>query len=181
MRLTVTALALAVCACGGSTPEGGWTEGEPPEWADEARADGGLGIIANNAFFYYADVEAADDFYTRVLGVRKVADYGFAKILQIAESSFLTLVDAEMGMHSADEPKTVALALITDQLDEWWRYLMLEAVPMRSDSYAPDLESAHDGFVAIDPEGYLLEFERFNEHPENEKFCLLYTSDAADD
>ena len=81
MRLTVTALALAVCACGGSTPEGGWTEGEPPEWADEARADGGLGIIANNAFFYYADVEAADDFYTRVLGIRKVADYGFAKIL----------------------------------------------------------------------------------------------------
>ena len=25
----------------------------------------------------------------------------------------------------------------------------------------------HDGFVAVDPEGYLLEFERFNPHPEN--------------
>jgi predicted enzyme related to lactoylglutathione lyase len=27
--------------------------------------------------------------------------------------------------------------------------------------------SAHDGFVAIDPEGYFLEFEWFNPHPEN--------------
>ncbi len=25
----------------------------------------------------------------------------------------------------------------------------------------------HDGFVAVDPEGYYLEFERFNDHPEN--------------
>ncbi|HAA18224.1 MAG TPA: glyoxalase, partial [Cytophagales bacterium] len=28
----------------------------------------------------------------------------------------------------------------------------------------------HDGFVAIDPEGYLLEFEEFKQHKENEKF-----------
>jgi hypothetical protein len=27
----------------------------------------------------------------------------------------------------------------------------------------------HHGFVAVDPEGYLLEFETFNPHPENEK------------
>ncbi|NJN43048.1 MAG: VOC family protein, partial [Flammeovirgaceae bacterium] len=32
---------------------------------------------------------------------------------------------------------------------------------------------AHDGFVAIDPEGYLLEFETFKQHPENEKFIPL--------
>jgi len=29
-------------------------------------------------------------------------------------------------------------------------------------------EGAHDGFVAIDSEGYLLEFEMFQQHPENE-------------
>jgi catechol 2,3-dioxygenase-like lactoylglutathione lyase family enzyme len=129
-------------------------------------------IDANNAFFYYADVEAAADFYTRTLGIRKVADYGFAKILQIAETSYLTLVDAERGMHTADEPKTVALALLTDQLDEWWDYAQAIDLPLRS-GYAPREGSAHDGFVAIDPEGYLLEFERFNPHEENERFVPL--------
>ena len=54
----------------------------------------GRSIIANNAFLYYADLEAAWSFYGEVLGLETVADYGFAKILQIAGSSYLTLVDA---------------------------------------------------------------------------------------
>jgi len=33
--------------------------------------------------------------------------------------------------------------------------------------------SAHDGFVVVDPEGYLLEFEQFNQHPENERFIPI--------
>jgi hypothetical protein len=39
--------------------------------------------------------------------------------------------------------------------------------------------SAHDGFVAIDPEGYLLEFERFNQHSENEKFVPILKQNKA--
>lgn len=127
------------------------------------------GVIANNAFFYYADLETAWAFYTDVLGLETVANYGFAKILRIAETSYLTLVDAESGMHSADEPKTVALALITDELDGWWDYLVAQDVEMKSTSHDPTPGSAHDGFVVIDPEGYYLEFERFNDHPENER------------
>ena len=84
--------------------------------------------------------------------------------------AFVTLVDHTKGMHSSDEPKTTAIALVTDQLDEWWDYIQTKDVAMRSDSYTPREGSAHDGFVAIDPEGYFLEFERFNPHPENERF-----------
>lgn len=126
-----------------------------------------FGTTASNVFFYYADVEQAERFYREVLGLRVAADYGFAKILQIAPKSFLTLVDAAEGMHSADEPKTTAIALVTDQLDEWWDYIQTQDVDMRSTEYAPEAGSAHDGFVAIDPEGYFLEFERFNAHDEN--------------
>lgn len=99
-----------------------------------------------------------------------VADYGFAKIVQVALKSFITLVDAEQGMHGADEPKTAAIALVTDQLDEWWDYLQTKDVNMRSTANDPLLGRAHDGFVAIDTEGYFLEFERFNPHPESEQF-----------
>jgi len=129
-----------------------------------------FGTTASNVFFYYEDVEAATDFYHEVLGLHIVADYGFAKIMQVAPKSFITLVDHTKGMHSSEEPKTTAIALVTDQLDEWWVYISSRDVEMRSDNYTPHEGSAHDGFVAIDPEGYFLEFERFNPHPENEKF-----------
>jgi predicted enzyme related to lactoylglutathione lyase len=82
-----------------------------------------------------------------------------------------------MGMHSADEPKTVALALVTDQIDAWWDYVSDLGLPLRSD-YSPVDGSPHHGFVAIDPEGYLLEFERFNPHPENERFTPLLDAAA---
>ena len=131
-----------------------------------------FGIIANNAFFYYDDVEAATEFYTETLGLRLTADYGFAKIVQVASTSYLILVDADEGMHSTDEPKTVALALITDQLDEWYAYLVEQGVEMRYE-FNPTEGRPHDGFVAYDPEGYYLEFERFNEHPENELLMPL--------
>lgn len=125
------------------------------------------GITASNAFFYYEDLEAATDFYTDVLGLQVVTDYGFAAILQVGPTSFLTLVDADHGMHSSDEPKTVAIALVTDQLDEWFEYLSGQEIEMKF-GYNPQEGRPHHGFVAVDPEGYLLEFERFNEHPENE-------------
>ncbi len=124
------------------------------------------GIQATNAFYYYEDVEAAWAFYTEVLGFETVADYGFAKIMRVADASFLTLVNAADGMHSADEPKSVTLAIVTEQVEGWWAYLSEAGVPMRADFDAVD-GRAHDGFVAIDPEGYYLEFERFNPHAEN--------------
>lgn len=125
-----------------------------------------FGIVANNAFFYYADLPRATRFYTETLGLPVVADYGYAKILRIADSSFLTLVDATKGMHTADEPKTTAIALVTDQLDAWYAHVTAAKVPVRG-PFNPVAGRPHHGFVAIDPEGYFLEFERFNPHEEN--------------
>lgn len=137
------------------------SQGDPP------RADAGPpDIQALNAFYYYQDVDAAWAFYTDVLGFETVVDYGFAKILQVAPASYLTLVNAADGMHSASEPKSVTLAIVTEQVQGWYEYLLSQDVPMRSELNMRE-GSAHDGFVAIDPEGYLLEFEWFNDHPEN--------------
>ena len=169
-------MSIVLCGCGPAT------EGPPASAADAPASDptaaapdaavdpyDDFGTTASNVFFYYADVEAATAFYREVLGLRVIADYGFAKIVQVAPKSFITLVDAAEGMHAADEPKTTAIALITDQLDEWWDYIRTQDVAMRSTDYDPVEGRPHHGFVAIDPEGYFLEFERFNEHPENER------------
>lgn len=131
-----------------------------------------FGIRASNLFWYYRDLPKATAFYRDTLGLELVADYEMATIFRVAEESLLILVDATKGMHTADEPKSVALALVTDQLDEWHAYLGTKGISPRR-PYAARPGSAHDGFVVQDPEGYLLEFERFNQHPENERFVPL--------
>jgi len=129
-------------------------------------------IRATNLFLYYEDLDRATSFYTEILGIELVADYGMASILRVAQASYLILVDAEKGMHSSDEPKSVAVALITDQLEEWYTYLKTQDVEFKYD-FNPSEGQPHDGFVILDPEGYYLEFERFNPHPENEKLTPL--------
>jgi predicted enzyme related to lactoylglutathione lyase len=123
-------------------------------------------ILATNAFYYYQDVESAWRFYTDVMGFETTADYGFAKIMRVAEASYLTLVDEARGMHSSGEPKSVTLARVTDQVEGWYEYLQSKSVPVRASLDHREAQP-HDGFVVIDPEGYLIEVERFNEHAEN--------------
>ncbi len=131
-----------------------------------------FGVRASNLFLYYRDLDRATAFYRDTLGLELVADYDMARIFRVAEESYLILVDAAKGMHSADEPKSVALALLTDQLEEWHAYLASKGIESGR-PFAARPGSAHDGFVVKDPEGYLLEFERFNQHPENERFVPL--------
>lgn len=69
-------------------------------------------------------------------------------------------------MHSSNEPKSVTLALVTDQVEAWYDYLIRQQVALKHDlSLQPG--AAHHSFVALDPEGYYLEVERFHVHPEN--------------
>ena len=126
-------------------------------------------IQATNVFLYYKDLAKATSFYNETLGLELLTEYDNASIIKITNSALLILVDAAKGMHSADEPKTVALALLTDQLTEWYAYLQEEGVEIKY-TYKPKEGGPHDGFVAIDPEGYLLEFELFKQHKENEAF-----------
>ncbi len=132
-----------------------------------------FGIQATNLFLYYKDLKKAGEFYSEILGFEIVADYEMALILRMTSDSYLILVDATKGMHSAEEPKTVALAMLTDQLEEWHTYLKNQNVEIKYPFRGKKAESAHDGFVIVDPEGYLLEIENFNQHPENERFVPL--------
>ncbi len=126
-------------------------------------------VRATNLFLYYEDLNKAADFYSKTLGLEQVADYSMARIFRVTSDSYLILVDAAKGMHTADEPKTVALALITDQLEDWYAHLKTVGVKVKYDlNLKPN--RPHDGFVIEDTEGYLLEFERFNDHVENDNF-----------
>ncbi len=121
-------------------------------------------IVATNAFYYYEDVEAAWTFYRDTLGLETVVDYGFAKILRLAESSYLCVVDADEGMHSADEPKIVTLHLVTDELNRWHDYFLEQGRPIEYGGASSE-DMPFNSFVILDPEGYRLRFARYNPHP----------------
>ena len=125
-----------------------------------------MDIQANILFFYYKNLDAAQQFYEDIIGLEVVLDYGFAKVFRVSQTFFLGIVDEQKGMHRADEPKTVTLSFITNEIDEWYDYLSSQDVDMRGPVKDASRHPTR-GFVAYDPEGYYLEFERFLDHPQN--------------
>ena len=126
-----------------------------------------MDIQANILFFYYKNLDNAQKFYEDIIGLEVVLDYGFAKVMRVSQTLFLGIVDEQKGMHRADEPKTVTLSFVTNEIDEWYDYLLAQGVDMRGPVNDASRHPTR-GFVAYDPEGYYLEFERFLDHPQNE-------------
>ena len=127
-----------------------------------------LGLEANITFLYYRDIPRAQRFYEDVLGLTLTVDQGYSKIYQVSPTSFVGLVDESKGLHRASEAKAVTLSFATEQVDAWYAYLTARGVPMK---HPLENGSRHPtrGFVALDPEGYYLEFERFLPHEQNAK------------
>ena len=131
-------------------------------------------IIGNNAFLYYKNYDEATNFYGNILGFRNVFEFpDFATIFQTTKSTFITVVnDNGRGMHSSDEPKTIAIALVTDQLDGWYQYALSQNLNIKNPP-KPLADNPHHAFLVTDPGGYILEFEHFADHPENKEFIPL--------
>ena len=125
-------------------------------------------VDANMVFFYYKNLERAKQFYQDVLGLEKVVDYGFAAIYRTSPSAYVGLVDEKEGMHDSNQPKTVTLAFVTDQVDAWYEYLKSRGISIKG-PVKDASRHATRGFVAFDPEGYFLEFESFLDDPENDR------------
>ena len=131
-------------------------------------------IIGNNAFLYYKNYDEATNFYGDILGFKNVFEFpDFATIFQTTKSTFITVVnDNGRGMHSSDEPKTIAIALVTDQLDGWYQYALSQDLNIKNPP-KPLADNPHHAFLVTDPGGYILEFEHFADHPENKEFVPL--------
>ena len=126
-----------------------------------------FGIQGQELIWFYKNLEAAKDFYANKLGLNLLSEDRNTITFQIAGDSRLVLKSVEDSDYSGKESKSVALALLTDNLEAWYEQVKKENIPIKY-TLKQNPEGAHDGFVAVDPEGYLLEFEMFRMHPENE-------------
>ncbi|MGB3464055.1 MAG: VOC family protein [Cyclobacteriaceae bacterium] len=119
---------------------------------------------------YYNDREAALKFYRNTLGLQSLDSISF----YIGKDALIRLHETS-EIHPQAQEKSTAIALLTDQLAEWYQYVLDKEVPIKY-TYKPKEGGPHDGFVAIDPGGYLLEFEQFKQHPENELFIAVLST-----
>lgn len=128
-----------------------------------------FGIQGQELIWFYNDLPKASAFYRNILGLKLISENENSATFQIAGDSKLVLKTVVGSDYSGNEAKSVALALLTDNLQTWYEHLQSQNVEIKYPLKVKP-EGAHDGFVAVDPEGYLLEFEMFRMHPENEQF-----------
>ena len=119
---------------------------------------------------YYENIEEAIDFYEKTLGLKKLDE----STIQISSDAFIQL-HTHNELHPKGQTKSTAIALLTDQLPQWYKYIQDKNIPVKY-TYKPKEGGPHDGFVAIDPGGYLLEFEQFKIHSENELFMAVLST-----
>lgn len=124
-------------------------------------------VTAQISHLYYANLDEAVTFYQNILGLKLID----SSTVAISEDAYIQL-HAFDELHGGNQAKSTAIAFLTKQLPDWYDHLQAQNIPIKY-TYKPRESGPHDGFVAIDPGGYLLEFEEFKQHPENELFIAV--------
>jgi catechol 2,3-dioxygenase-like lactoylglutathione lyase family enzyme len=114
--------------------------------------------------YFYKDPAAAERFYGGTLGLPQAAP----GLFRVSETAYLRIAPLSEAGADAGAPKTATLSFVTDEVDGWYAYLKSAGV-----AFMHELKDASRhptrGFVAVDPEGYLIEFESFLDRPPNSR------------
>ncbi len=113
-------------------------------------------------FFYYKDLARAGEFYEKIMGFELVQDQKWAKIFKVADSAFMGCVDGNIGSHKHDPTKPVMLTVIVDDPDAWYEHFVENGVETLNKPH-DDVELNMRIFLLHDPEGYVIEIQKFND------------------
>jgi lactoylglutathione lyase len=111
-------------------------------------------------FLYYDDLEDAVRFYEDVMGFEKTVDQGWAKIYRVAGDAHVGLVDGSRGYHRPSPSKPVMITMVVEDVDEWYRHLRGRGVETLTEPRDNE-EIGIRAFLLEDPEGYVIEIQRF--------------------
>jgi L-rhamnose-H+ transport protein len=112
--------------------------------------------------YFYGDTGAAERFYGRTLGLPQAG----SGLFRLSATAFLRIAPLAEAGTDADAPKTATLSFVTDDVDGWYGYLQGAGVAVKHELKDASRHPTR-GFVAVDPEGHLLEFEAFLDRSQN--------------
>lgn len=119
-----------------------------------------LNIDGLITFFYYDDLERAEKFYSDIMGFELVIDQGWAKIFKVVENAHLGLVDGKRGYHKPNPTKPVMLTVTVSDVDAWYHHL--KKLGVKTINEPKDYQELNIRmFLLQDPEGYVIEIQKF--------------------
>lgn len=125
---------------------------------------------------YYAELDRAVRFWRDGLGFAVVLDQEWAKLLRLADRSFLGLVDGSRGYLRPQATSAVLVALVVEDLPGWREQVRVAGAAGITEIERRD-DLAIERFFCRDPGGYALEFQRFLRPADREAFhCDLSPS-----
>jgi catechol 2,3-dioxygenase-like lactoylglutathione lyase family enzyme len=110
-------------------------------------------------FLYTADLAATADFYENRLGLPLVLDQSACRIYRVAHNAFVGFC-SHSSAGSAASPTGVVLTLVTDDVDRWYERLQAQGVEFEKTPALNQEFNIYHCFLR-DPNGYLLEIQRF--------------------
>ena len=115
-------------------------------------------IDSQIVFLATNDLQMTAAFYEETLGLTLALDQGKCRIYRVADKAFL-------GFCSKDEipgGDGVIITLVTQDVDEWYQLLQDRGVKFEKEpAYNPEYQIYH--FFLRDPNGYLVEIQRFED------------------
>jgi predicted enzyme related to lactoylglutathione lyase len=115
-------------------------------------------------FFYYNDLERADDFYSTIMEFEKVIDLSYARVFKITEGAHVGIVNSEEGYLKPSKDKPVMLTIIVENIESWFNNLKEKGINVKEGMVRrkkPDMTT----LLIKDPEDYVIEILQFNKKP----------------
>lgn len=109
-------------------------------------------------FLYTGDLAATAHFYEQTLGLPLALDQGDCRIYQISRDGLLGFCRRAGGA----QPAGVIVTLITDDVDGWYARLAQRGVAFDNPPALNPRYNIYHCFLR-DPNGYLLEIQRFEQ------------------
>lgn len=109
------------------------------------------------AFLHTSNLEATTRFYAGTLGLPLVRDQGVCRIFRATPSAYLGFCTHLDAPH----PEGIILTLVAEDVDGWYERLRAQGVEfVKAPAHNPRYQIYHCFFK--DPNGYLLEIQRFD-------------------
>lgn len=115
-------------------------------------------------FLYVRDLVISERFYGETLGLEKILDQGLARIYRIGSGNAFLGICLSSAVQQAPSPDRAPLGVIVtfviDDVDRAYRDLLAKGVVFEK---APAVNATYNIYNCFfrDPDGYLLEIQRF--------------------
>ena len=115
-------------------------------------------IDAPVTFLYTKDLDSTASFYTETLGLELAYDQEYCRFYYAGPGGFIGICFARPGRYV--EPKGVVFTFLTPDVDGWHTYLKDRGITPED---PPHQGGTAYAFTIRDPNGYLLEFQKFTD------------------